>query len=165
MNTDYTDEMNLWQRTWNTVSGLFVLAFRNWVVVPSGDPAAAHILADPSLPSISDIEKNVSLILTNTHLSMNYQFPKSAVFVEAGGLHCVTSKPLPTVLVILSFMCHGSIIINYHSVIVNCHSITIRQGVCLICTPTPGLIIPEWQIREGSGWSHFRSHLLDTFDQ
>lgn len=93
-----TDQMNFVQRFCNAITGIVVIQFRNWVILPAVDRMAARILADPTLPSIGDIERNVSMYITNTHISVNYQLPKTADLVEAGGLHCVPSKPLPEVI-------------------------------------------------------------------
>jgi glucuronosyltransferase len=93
----YTDEMNLFGRLKNTVMGLYSLYFRNWIMLPFYESLARQALERPDLPPIREIEKNVSYLITNTHYSVTYQYPKTSAIVEVGGLHCVPSKPLPQV--------------------------------------------------------------------
>lgn len=94
----HTDRMNLIERTINTASTIFGLYFRNWIVTATVDQVANQMLGASNLTSIREIEdRYLSLLITNTHFSINYQLPKSAAVIEAGGLHCVPSKPLPKV--------------------------------------------------------------------
>ena len=86
--------MNLWQRTFNALSGLMSIYFRHWFVVPIVDSMASKILGD-NLTSIEEIERRyLSLLITNTHLSINYQLPTSSAVIQAGGLHCAPAKSL-----------------------------------------------------------------------
>ena len=94
----FTDKMNLWQRTWNAVAGLVILTFRNWVMMPTVDRIALRMLGDSNMTSIRDVEERyLSLVITNTHVSINYQLPSTPTIIQAGGLHCLKSKPLPKV--------------------------------------------------------------------
>lgn len=94
----FTDQMNFWQRTLNALSGFLVIYSRNWLMLPSVDILASQMLANVSLPSVRTIEQeSLSLLVTNTHSSMNYELPVTPNVIEAGGLHCVASKPLPKV--------------------------------------------------------------------
>ena len=95
--TAYTDEMNLWQRIGNTLTGVASLFYRYWFVLPVVDEFAARVWADPALPSVREIETNLSLWITNSQIGISYQFPKTAVVVEAGGLHFEPSKSLSKV--------------------------------------------------------------------
>ncbi len=95
----FPDEMNLWQRTFNALSGLMAVYFRHWFVVPVVDRMAAKMLGD-NLTSVEEIERRyLSLLITNTHFSINYQLPTSSAVIQAGGLHCVPAKPLPEVYI------------------------------------------------------------------
>jgi len=94
----FTDRMNIWQRAINTLSGLFIVYFRNWILMPTVDGLASQMLTNVSLPSVRTIEQeSLSLLITNTHSSINYQLPMTSNVIEAGGLHCAPSKPLPKV--------------------------------------------------------------------
>lgn len=97
--TDYTEEMNLPQRIVNVFLNFLVIYYRNWFILPRVDQAAADVWINASvpLPTIKEIETQISLFITNSHPTINYQYFKSAMVVEAGGLHLVSPKPLPQV--------------------------------------------------------------------
>lgn len=97
---EFSDQMNLWQRVANTLVGLMGYYYRQWFMASTVDRVARRMLADPAIPSVVEIEhKYLSMLITNTHLSINYQLPINAAVVEAGGLHCVASKPLSQVFI------------------------------------------------------------------
>ena len=97
LTTTFTHNMNLFERVHNTIEAIIMVQFRDWFVLPKVDYMARQLLQQVDRPNAKETEKNVSLIITNTHLSINYQLPKTAVLVEVGGLHCVPSKALPQV--------------------------------------------------------------------
>ena len=91
----FADEMNLWERTFNTISSLVGLYFRHWFVTPVVDRVAFDFLGGNNL-TVAEIERRyLSLLITNTHFSINYQLPTSPAVIQTGGLHCVPPKPLP----------------------------------------------------------------------
>jgi glucuronosyltransferase len=94
---DYTDRMTLLERTVNTLTGIVAVAFRNWFMLPRVDQLARQMLNITDLPRAQDIEKNVTLLVTNAHFSINYNYPKTPSIVEAAAIHCVPAKPLPQV--------------------------------------------------------------------
>ena len=49
------------------------------------------------LPSIHDIERNVSLIMSNSHFSIQFPRPALPDFIEVAGMHCRAAQPLPKV--------------------------------------------------------------------
>ncbi len=92
----YTDQMSLLERTANTWTTLVVLVFRYWFIIPAVDRVIGqHWPSSMNLPSILDIEKNVSLCIVNSHPIINYQYPKNAAVIEAPALQVADSKPLP----------------------------------------------------------------------
>lgn len=94
----YRDKMNFWQRMLNTVTGVMLITFHRWYVVPVIDRASSKVLGVNNATSIVEIENRyLSLLLTNTHFSINYQMPTSPAVVQVGGMHCVPPKPLPLV--------------------------------------------------------------------
>lgn len=99
-----TDHMNFWQRTFNSLSGCMSVYFRHWFVLPAIDRVARSMLSAYNWTTkIQEIEsRRLSLLITNTHFSMNYHLPISPAVVNAGGLHCccVKPKPLPQVNII-----------------------------------------------------------------
>ena len=96
--TTFTDEMDLWKRISNTIMGLTAIFYRNYLVLPMLDRLMTRVWSNPTLPSLNAIEANLSLLITNSHFSMNYQYPKTAAIIEAGGLHFTPSNPLPQVI-------------------------------------------------------------------
>lgn len=95
---EFPDRMELWQRVTNTLTGIMGYYYRNWFMAATVDQVARRMLGDPSPPPIVEIEKkHLSMLVTNTHHSINYQLPINAAIVEAGGLHCLPSKPLQQV--------------------------------------------------------------------
>nr|CAH0105632.1 unnamed protein product [Daphnia galeata] len=60
------------------------------------DRVAANVLGMENLTSVLEIENRfLSLLMTNTHFSINYEYPTPPAVVQVGGLHCVPSKHLP----------------------------------------------------------------------
>lgn len=51
----------------------------------------------PGLPDLDDLVRNTSLLMVNSHFSLNHARPTVPNFVEVGGLHIHDSKPLPKV--------------------------------------------------------------------
>jgi glucuronosyltransferase len=48
-----------------------------------------------SLPS--EIERNISLVMVNTHFSVDYPRPLVPAMIEVGGMHITPGKELPLV--------------------------------------------------------------------
>lgn len=94
---DFTEEMNLWRRAQNLLSCQMGIIFRNSIGLGTVDKIAAQMLGGKNRKPVAEIERNVSMMITNTHFSLNYRFVKSDDIVEAGGLHCKESRPLPQV--------------------------------------------------------------------
>ncbi|XP_057380501.1 UDP-glycosyltransferase UGT5-like [Daphnia carinata] len=91
----FRDKMNFWQRTLNTVTGFLLVAFHHWYVVPIIDQASSRVLGVDKATSVLEIEdRHLSLLLTNTHFSINYLMPTSPAVVQVGGMHCIPPKPL-----------------------------------------------------------------------
>jgi glucuronosyltransferase len=92
---NFGDEMNLWQRTINTLSGLVALYYWRWNVMTVVDRIASETLSIDNLTTIEEIEQRyLSLFIFNTHFSLNYQLPPSSSVIQAAGLNCAPSKPL-----------------------------------------------------------------------
>ena len=89
----FTDEMNLIQRTANFVMNVAVGGIMWWSYGSLDEIARKHLGSD--LPSISEIEKNVSMILTNSYFPLTYSRPLLPDIVEVGGMHCRPAKSLP----------------------------------------------------------------------
>jgi hypothetical protein len=94
------DKMDVWQRTFNTVTSVGALFIYRWHILPMIDRVASQVLGKHNLTSIVDIQsRHLSLLMTNTHFSINFQFPTSPAVVEVGGLHLSGKlKRLPKVM-------------------------------------------------------------------
>jgi glucuronosyltransferase len=92
----YTDRMTFWERLRNTLQVEII----KWVYyyfseLPTHRMASKYFGND--LPALSDIARNVSLVLVNSHFSLNYPRPTVPIVVEVGGLHIQSPSKLPQV--------------------------------------------------------------------
>lgn len=92
----FTDKMSLSQRLTNFLMNLMVETMMSAVDAEFTNITRQYL--GPDVPNVASIEKNVSLILSNSHFSINPPRPSMPDIVEVGGLHCRDPKPLPAVL-------------------------------------------------------------------
>lgn len=91
-----TDRMSLWERLQNTVqTEMIKWAYYYFSDVPTHRIASKYF--GNNLPALSDIARNTSLVLVNSHFSLNYPRPMVPAVVEVGGLHIQGSGKLPQV--------------------------------------------------------------------
>lgn len=93
----FTDRMTLWERLLNTVfTGLV-----NTVKALRLDRQAQRVAErhfGPGVPALRQLARNASLLLVNTHFSLNLAMPAVPAVVEVGGLHIPDDvQPLPKV--------------------------------------------------------------------
>ncbi|XP_046467806.1 UDP-glucosyltransferase 2-like [Neodiprion pinetum] len=83
--SDFDEKMNFWQRTQNTLSNIW----SKWQFnrISEGQNEAIKKYIGPHAPTVREAEKNVSLILTNSHYSLNGVRPFTTAVVEVGGVH------------------------------------------------------------------------------
>jgi len=93
----YSDHMSFVQRFINFGFGHFVGAADTLYRIPKMEQVYRDALGE-DLPGVSEIAGNVSLILANSHWSVNYARPVMPSLVEVGGMHCSPAKPLPKVI-------------------------------------------------------------------
>ena len=98
--SNYVGEMNIWQRFYNTLSGFVVVHFHRWFIMSVVDRTASKMLnfSQQMQPAEEIQSKYLSLLISNTHFIINYQLPTWAAEIQAGGLHCGPSNPLPEVV-------------------------------------------------------------------
>jgi glucuronosyltransferase len=96
----YTDKMSFWERLQNTVH-IQMLKWAHWYFsdIPSHRIASKYF--GNNLPALSDIARNVSLVLVNSHFSINYPRPTVPAVLEVGGLHIQSPSKLPQVCTLL----------------------------------------------------------------
>ncbi|XP_053685210.1 UDP-glycosyltransferase UGT5-like [Sabethes cyaneus] len=93
----YTDNMSFFQRMYNSMVSYYELVMRSVYYMPKQEAMAkthfAHLQGP--LPKIADLERQVSVILLNSHAPLTTTRPKVPGLVQVGGLHIKEPKPLP----------------------------------------------------------------------
>ena len=98
---DYTDKMNFWERTHNTVVCLLKHVGRQLIHVPKQNSALQkHFKYIDNLPPVWELERKTSLVLLNTHHSLSYPKPLMPNYVQVGGMHVKPPKKLPQVRIV-----------------------------------------------------------------
>jgi hypothetical protein len=79
----FTDEINFWQRTLNSLDSLGCVYYRHCFITPVVDRMVQKMLSK-NLPVIAEeIERHyMSLLIVNTHSSSNYQLPLSPAIIK-----------------------------------------------------------------------------------
>lgn len=77
--------INFWHRLENTLSNVQSILTFNYYSAVQDDIMKKSI--GPHVPNLREVERNVSLILANSHYSINGVRPFTAAVVEVGGLH------------------------------------------------------------------------------
>ncbi|XP_013100404.2 UDP-glycosyltransferase UGT5 isoform X1 [Stomoxys calcitrans] len=94
----HTDQMSFKQRFYNSYLSLYDAVMRRWSYMPKmQEMAERHFsqhLQGP-LPHVRDLEKNISLMLINSHRSVDIPRPSMPGLVNVGGAHIKPAKPLP----------------------------------------------------------------------
>ncbi|XP_011210092.2 UDP-glucosyltransferase 2 [Bactrocera dorsalis] len=94
----YTDQMTFAQRAYNTYLSIYDALFRSWYYIPKMQEMAerhfgAHI--DGPLPHVVDLERNISMMLINSHRSTDVPRPSMPGLIDVAGVHIKKPKPLP----------------------------------------------------------------------
>lgn len=97
----FLDKMTFFQRVINVLAYLSENVFMDWYYMPQQVEIYNEIFADPK-PTLAELQKNVSLVLLNSHFSLNFPRPYVPNMIEVGGLQ-INRKPkkLPTDLQLL----------------------------------------------------------------
>lgn len=100
--TEFTDEMNFFERLYNVVLTVYDWAHRKFVFIPKQNALAQKYFASEfkelegeGLPSIEELELNVSVTLTNNHIISFRPRPKMIGMVDIAGVHIRPAKKLP----------------------------------------------------------------------
>ncbi|XP_076243342.1 uncharacterized protein LOC143184768 [Calliopsis andreniformis] len=81
----FPNRMNFWQRTYNFLHTLCSKLYFNYASDEQTELVRKYV--DPNMPSIRELENSVSMILVNSHMSLNGIRPTTPALVEVGGLH------------------------------------------------------------------------------
>lgn len=98
----FTDHMTFFQRMANFIFHNYVLYYRKFHHLPIMDNIAQKYFGK-STPLPSEIEKNISLVMVNTHYSLDYPRPLVPAMITVGGMHITPGQELPNVRHILYF--------------------------------------------------------------
>lgn len=96
--TEFTDEMNFYERLYNVVLTIYDWAYRKFVFLPKQNEFSQKYFTSiegEALPSIEELELNVSVTLTNNHIISFKPRPKMIGMVDIAGLHIRPPKELP----------------------------------------------------------------------
>lgn len=96
--SSYSDKMSFYQRTMNFILSKFGAAFAPFIYPKIWSSIEEKHLFN-QLPDYHEMNKNISIILTNTHPSFSYPRTLPPQVIEVGGLHCRPAKPLSKVLI------------------------------------------------------------------
>ncbi|XP_057374269.1 UDP-glycosyltransferase UGT5-like [Daphnia carinata] len=92
----HRDRMNLGQRLFNSLTSVGGLYLHRWLILPLIENVASQTLGINNLTSIVEIENRyLSLLLVNSHFSVNYHLPTASAVVEVGGIHVSGKRQLP----------------------------------------------------------------------
>ena len=97
---EFTNRMTLVERIINTISvKAFSFFFNEWHKKSIHEIQKRYL---PGCPSVDQLEKDISLVFTNSHPIFNYARTMTPEIIEIGAIHCRPAQPLPTVRIILS---------------------------------------------------------------
>ncbi|KDR20346.1 UDP-glucuronosyltransferase, partial [Zootermopsis nevadensis] len=90
----YSDHMTLGQRIINTVSTVISkVGHYYFAELPMDKISRRHFGND--VPPLAELKKNTSLILVNSHVSLNFPRPTVPGFIDVAGLHIHSKGKLP----------------------------------------------------------------------
>ncbi|XP_055838430.1 UDP-glycosyltransferase UGT5-like [Episyrphus balteatus] len=93
----YDDRMDFVERVTNSIASLYEDLHREYIYLPKHDALVKKYLSHLPIkfPKMSEMERNVSLILLNSHAPITTPRPTITGMVPVGGLHIYPPKPLP----------------------------------------------------------------------
>jgi hypothetical protein len=95
---DYSDHMSFWERLVNTIAGVYWRIGQEFYNLPRQDIIMRQFFNyTDSIPPLSEIVRNTSLLLVNNHFSLNYPRPLVPNMIEVGGMHVMPPNQLPQV--------------------------------------------------------------------
>ncbi|XP_041775418.1 uncharacterized protein LOC121595468 [Anopheles merus] len=98
----YDDQMTMAERAYNVFLSAWDAYNRKFYYLPEQRKLAEKYFgaenATSSLPSIEDLERNVSVVLVNNHIISSRPRPRINGMIDIAGVHIRKAKPLPPVL-------------------------------------------------------------------
>nr|XP_012222825.1 PREDICTED: UDP-glucuronosyltransferase 2B16-like isoform X1 [Linepithema humile] len=84
----------IWQRTWNALYYVVDDLIRHYYYLPNQQRLAEQYVGHEIRP-LHEIEKNISIVLINTHSSFESAIPLPPNALEIGGIHAQKVQPIP----------------------------------------------------------------------
>jgi glucuronosyltransferase len=94
--TPFAGQMNFVERTVNAVTTVLYKVMYHFLS-DSPTQKLVHQYVGQDTPDLADLARNMSLVLVNSHFSLNSPRPLVPGIVEIGGIHIPRPKPLPQV--------------------------------------------------------------------
>lgn len=94
MMLQFSDNMNMFERTANIVVSNFIELMYYFWAYPSMDQLLHEHF--PSSPPIKELTDNISLVLLNSHISIESPRPLVPTMIQIGGFHVEEPKQLPS---------------------------------------------------------------------
>jgi glucuronosyltransferase len=98
--TSYSDRMNFVERFVNAVTTVLYKVLYHFLSESASQLLARQHFGEDT-PDLAELARNISLVLVNSHFSLNAPRPLVPSVVEIGGLHISKPKPLPQVREVL----------------------------------------------------------------
>ncbi|XP_017754843.1 PREDICTED: UDP-glucuronosyltransferase 2B1-like [Eufriesea mexicana] len=113
----YPQKMNFWQRLHNVVNNIY--AKYEFNSITSEQTAMLRKYVNPDAPDVRELEKKVSMILVNSHVSINGIKDSNPAFIEIGGLHVTEEgvKLPPSLEKWMNESTHGFIYFSFGSMV------------------------------------------------
>lgn len=95
--------VTIWDRTRNFICYVLDDLFRHYYMMPINQKLT-NILAGKELRPLTEYERNISIVLINTHYSFEPAIPLPPNAIEIAGIHAQTAQPIrDKVIIILMF--------------------------------------------------------------
>lgn len=125
----YSDDMTLSQRFYNTFITAYDVVFRRLNYIRAQNKLAQkHFKAgiEGEIPHVLKMEREISVMLVNSHNSLNKPRPKMPGLIDIGGAHIKTNVHLPVDTVTVSFVQSLKLILKRTGKW-NCQSFILRE--------------------------------------
>lgn len=92
----FTDQMNFWQRMYNSLSYWYEDFMLHWRYYPIQQKLFDELFRNESnMPTYSELRRKISLVFVNSHISYGVAQPMPPNLIEVGGIHVKTAvEPL-----------------------------------------------------------------------
>lgn len=86
--------VGLWEKTWNTFYYMMDDLIRQYHYLPINQQFAERYIGHKIRP-LHEIEKNISIVLINSHSPFDNAIPLPPNALEIGGMHAQIAQPIP----------------------------------------------------------------------